>query len=460
MNKPRRILIAEDVATDVELVKREIGKHITACDYRVVDEEEEFLAALETFQPDVVITDYFMPRFDGMRVLNLVKERSPDTPVIVITGSINEDTAVACMKAGAVDYVIKEHIKRLGPAVMSALEAKQTRQERREALRDLQESENLYRIIFNKHAAVKLLIDPRDGTIVDANEAAVHYYGWGREQLVGMRIQQINTLPEEEVRQAMERVRRNERCRFEFRHLRADGSIREVEVFSSWIQVYGRDLLHSIVHDITARKEAEFEAWKAMERLRRALEGSIQAISAAVEIRDPYTAGHQRRTSELAGAIAVELGLDDETRIGTMAAARIHDIGKISIPAEILSKPTKLTDLEFEIIKTHAERGYTILKEIEFPWPVAEIVYQHHERMNGSGYPRGLKGEEILKEARIIALADVVEAMSSHRPYRASLGVEAARREVETNRGILYDPDIVDAFLVLLDKGYEGLWKG
>ena len=176
----------------------------------------------------------------------------------------------------------------------------------------------------------------------------------------------------------------------------------------------------------------------------------------AVETRDPYTAGHQSRSANLACAIAMEMGLSQEKIDGIRMAGTIHDIGKLSIPAEILSKPTKLTDIEFSLIKEHSRSGYEMLKDVESPWPLAEIVYQHHERMNGSGYPRNLKGDEILMEARIMAVADVVEAMASHRPYRPTLGIEAALEEIEKNKGILYDDAVADACLRLFrEKGYQ-----
>jgi putative nucleotidyltransferase with HDIG domain len=179
-------------------------------------------------------------------------------------------------------------------------------------------------------------------------------------------------------------------------------------------------------------------------------------LVSAVESRDPYTAGHQSRSANLARAIALEIGLAQETIEGIRMAGIIHDIGKLSIPAEILSKPTKLTEIEFALMKEHSRSGYEMLKDVESPWPLAEIVYQHHERINGSGYPRNLKGDEILIESRILAVADVVESMASHRPYRPTLGIEAALEEIEKNRGILYDHAVADACLRLFrHKGYQ-----
>jgi response regulator RpfG family c-di-GMP phosphodiesterase len=213
--------------------------------------------------------------------------------------------------------------------------------------------------------------------------------------------------------------------------------------------------LENLQQDITDRKRAEEKLLLTLESLRKAFGAIIHVLVSAGETRDPYTAGHQIRSADLARAIATEMGLSQEKIEGIRMAGSIHDIGKLSIPAEILSKPTKLTNLEFSLIKTHSQSGYDILKDIEFPWPVADVVLQHHERMDGSGYPRCLKGDDILLEARILAIADVVEAMASHRPYRPALGINLALEDISRNRGILYDADAVDACLKLFrEKGY------
>jgi HD-GYP domain-containing protein (c-di-GMP phosphodiesterase class II) len=201
---------------------------------------------------------------------------------------------------------------------------------------------------------------------------------------------------------------------------------------------------------------AEAKLKQTLESLRKAVGTTIQVLVSAVESRDSYTADHQSRSADLACAIATEMGLTQEKIEGIRMAGIIHDIGKLSIPAEILSKPTKLKEIEFSLIKQHSWSGYDMLKDVESPWPLAEIVYQHHERMDGSGYPRNLKGDEILIESRILAVADVVEAMASHRPYRPTLGIEAALEEIEKNKGILYDDAVVDICLKLFrQKGYQ-----
>lgn len=218
----------------------------------------------------------------------------------------------------------------------------------------------------------------------------------------------------------------------------------------------GKTAYLTVIHDITKHKEVEDRLRAALEKLRHAMNGTIQAISMILETRDPYTAGHQRRVSDLAHSIATELGLSEEQLDAIRIAGILHDLGKIAVPAEILTKPTSLTSAEFDLIKSHSRVAYDILKTIDFPWAVADIVHQHHERINGSGYPQGLKGDQILLESKILAVADVVEAMISHRPYRAGRSLEAALAEISQYKGKLYDPEAVEACIKLFkEKGFD-----
>jgi PAS domain S-box-containing protein/putative nucleotidyltransferase with HDIG domain len=210
------------------------------------------------------------------------------------------------------------------------------------------------------------------------------------------------------------------------------------------------------IENITPRKNAEEQLHQSIDSIRKAVRATIQVMVSAVDARDPYTAGHQIRCANIARAIATEMELSHEKIDGIRMAGSIHDIGKLSIPAEILTKPTKLSDIEFALIKEHARIGYEMLKNVESPWPLAQIVYQHHELMNGSGYPRNLQEDEILMEARILTVADVVEAMASHRPYRPASGIDAALEQIEKNKGIIYDDAVVDACLRLFQqKDYQ-----
>jgi len=208
------------------------------------------------------------------------------------------------------------------------------------------------------------------------------------------------------------------------------------------------------LHDITDRKRAADADQKSREEMLKTLEGVVKAMSGLLVARDPYTAGHQLRVASLVKVIGAQLGLDADMLKGLYVASLIHDIGKISVPSEILSKPGKLSEIEFDFLKEHAQVGYDILKDIEFPWPVADAVLQHHERLDGSGYPQGLRGEDIILEARILAVADVSEAMLSHRPYRPALPMETLIEELKAGSGVHYDAKVVDACLTCFSQGF------
>mgnify|MGYP001765674292 FL=1 len=299
----------------------------------------------------------------------------------------------------------------------------------------------------------------KDGLIIDANKGFEDILGWKRELVIGKKSGKPSVnfwidLAERDFMTAELKSGKDILNR-EFKFRRRDGSERFGIYSARGITIDEQECLIFILRDITERKRIDAELYRTLEILRKSVGTTIQVMISSIEMRDPYTAGHQLRVADLARAIATEMGLSVHTIDGIRMASTIHDIGKISIPAEILTKPSKLTKIECSIVQEHAQHGYEILKNVESPWPLAQIVYQHHERMDGSGYPRNLRGNEIILEARILAVSDVVEAMASHRPYRASLGIEAALAEIEKNRGILFDEAVVEAWLRLFrEKGY------
>ncbi|MDD5645205.1 MAG: PAS domain S-box protein [bacterium] len=317
----------------------------------------------------------------------------------------------------------------------------------------LRENEEKYRALFESSRDA-IFITGEDGKFMDVNESALVLFGFSRDDMVKMEYKDIfvNALDGRE---------------FE-RDIAKSGSVRNYEVILR--NKTGREMkclitaalrqnskkeilgLQGVIRDITEQKKAEKALHDSYNKLQKNMESTILAMARIVETKDPYTAGHERRVAQLAVAIAQGMRLPEEQINGIYMAGIVHDIGKIYVPSEILTKPSKLTDIEFSIIKTHPQLGYDILKTIEFSWPVADIVLQHHERLDGSGYPFGIKGDEILLESKIVAVADVVEAMSSPRPYRPSIGFEGALQEIVENRGKLYDPVTVDLCLKLFMK--------
>jgi PAS domain S-box-containing protein len=240
-----------------------------------------------------------------------------------------------------------------------------------------------------------------------------------------------------------------------FSGLRKDGTTTEVGVHGTVASYLGQPAVVGLLQDISEKKRAEDEIRCYIQQLESAFMRTVEVAMTLSGMRDAYTTGHERRVAEIAVAIGTELGFDAHRAQGLRVAGYLHDIGKIIVPAEILAKPTRLTPAEYELIKGHAKASFDVLKNVEFPWPVAQVALQHHERLDGSGYPQGLRGEDILLEARIMAVADVVEAMASHRPYRPGLGIEKALAEIERGRGAIYDPTVVDACLKLFrEKHY------
>jgi PAS domain S-box-containing protein/putative nucleotidyltransferase with HDIG domain len=690
-----RILFVEDSADDVALMLRRLREAGIEPQYDRVQTEAALREALAGERWELALVDYNLPGFGGLSALHVLAEAAPDVPAITVSGAITEETAVTTIKAGAVDYVLKDNLTRLAPAVQRAVEGAELRRRERRAAE--QARQTMYAI---EHSSQAVFYIGEDGTVLYLNEAAQRLWGVPRAEAVGQSIwgwspevdeqrfralwheavrspavdfegtlsradgeqrlisatldyhareegsfvivyarditeqreveeraraseeryarladnasdiifrydlipvmgltyinpavetmtgytpddcyadpqlmftmvhpddvssmaelMESRTPPEEPLllrwigkdritrwmesrivpvldgegrllavegitRDVTERKRVEEELRFtrfvveqagdavfwmtadgaltyanpatcailgysldelrrmtihdidpafpatrwpghmkeleqagsltfETRHRTKTGTLIPMEITANYLEYDGEVFDVAVARDISARKLAEDEIRRQAEQLRRTVEGAVLAMSHVVETRDPYTAGHERRVAELATAIAVEMGLEGEDLTALRLGGLIHDIGKIAVPAEILAKPGRLSEVEFNLIRQHPETGFEILGAIDFGRPVAEMVLQHHERLDGSGYPRALSAAEIMPEARILAVADVVEAMSSHRPYRAALGMEAALAEVREHAGLKYDAAVVATCVRLVEE--------
>lgn len=629
MNSILRILILEDVETDAELALNELRKTGLAFEAERVETAAAFLTALEEGPPGLILADYHLPTFDGLRALEMASQTCPMVPFLFVTGVMGEDVAVETLKRGATDYILKDRLSRLGPAVQRALEEAKEKKRRCAAEEALKESEEKFRRIAAAAQDALVIIDGR-GRITDWNLAAERMFQYRQEAVIGCDLHDLLVSPSDSTacRQGLANFLETGNGpvigrTIELAARKKDGSNLPIELSVSAVRLKGEWHAIGLMRDISERRRAEkalfkvnralktlsncnealvraegeselienmcrilveaggyLSAWVSFarpdgsleittragqvtdkldgltlqwegphtpeslagmavstgemhvqqgagqgasdvlleaaasrigsavslplldqddvfgaltiyaaetnafqqeelllleelagdlafgiatlrvrnaheqdrEKLERSMHKTVQAIANTVEMRDPYTAGHQRRVAQLAVAIAKELGVEAARMRGLHLAGIVHDIGKIQIPTEILSKPGRLSDVEFRFIQLHAQAGFEILKDVEFPWPIADIVRQHHERINGTGYPQGLKGDEILLEARILSVADVVEAMASHRPYRPGLGLEAAFAEITRQRGLGYDPAVVDACFTVFER--------
>lgn len=292
----------------------------------------------------------------------------------------------------------------------------------------------------------------QDERLSYANPRMAEIFGYTPEECAALHVMDL-VAPKDRDRVA-ENIRRRiagelVTLQYEFCGRRKDGSIIEIGAHGSVAMIGGRRAIVGVLQDITERSRNERQIRGSVARLEAAMNATVQTIAQIAELRDPYTAGHERRVADLSLLIGRRLGLEDDRLRGLAIAARLHDVGKFGVPVEVLVKPKRLSASEFEMVKDHSAHGFGILGVMDFPWPVADAAHQHHERIDGSGYPQGLKGDEIIIEARILAVADVIEAMASHRPYRAAIGLAPALEEIERGAGRLYDPEVASVALRL-----------
>lgn len=310
-------------------------------------------------------------------------------------------------------------------------------------------SEMRYRRLFETSRDGILLLNAMTAQIEDVNPYLIELLGYSHEEFLGKKLWEIGAFKDTELsKDAFIELQEKRYIRYDDLPLiNKNGSVVIVEFISSVYKCDDMQVVQCNIRDNTDRYHAE-------EMLKKSLEQTIQVIAATIEERDPYTAGHQRRVANLCTTIAKQLGLSKDRIHGLHLAASIHDLGKISIPSEILTKPIVLNELEFGLIKQHPLTGFNILKDVNFPWDIARMIVEHHEYIDGSGYPYGLSGDELLLESKILTVADIVEAMASYRPYRINLGIQAALDEVTSQRGITLDAIVVDTCLHVFEQGY------
>jgi len=454
-----RILVVEDEA----IVALDIQARLSRLGFEVAGHAStgaEALLLAESARPDLVLMDVMLQGpLDGIDTARklLVCHR---LPVVYLTAASDEATLERAKESGPLGYLAKpfeDH--ELSLAIEMAMV-------KFEAESRLKQSERLLSTTLGSLAEAVVSTD-RHGQVTYLNPAAGNMLGISVAEAVGRPWNDLFRILDEATREPVEGL--EELCRPSGGRLLCEdmllttGQGVEVPVALSVSPLYvpekgvqedlrGRVL---VVRDVAQRKQAERDLRESIARLRSTFRQTVRALASMAEKRDPYTAGHQQRVARLGRAIGARLGLPEDALEGIEMAGILHDVGKVYVPAEILSKPARLSPLEMAIMKGHPEVGFEILREVNFPWPVARAVLEHHERLDGSGYPGGLHGPDICLEARILAVADVVEAMSSHRPYRAALGIETALGEIRAGRDRVYDAKAVDACLAIMDEGFS-----
>jgi PAS domain S-box-containing protein/putative nucleotidyltransferase with HDIG domain len=436
-NKPVKVLYIEDNPGDVGVARKLLaGVKDARFDLEDVNRLSIGLNRLAEGSFDVILLDLGLPDSEGLKTFTTLFAHAGHIPVIVLTGSYEEALGIEAVREGAQDYLFKDNLDRrsLSRSILFAIERKRSEEA-------LKESEKRYATLVEAALEGIIIVDA-DENVKYTNAAFAETLGYSVKELLRTNIAQLVSPKQFKiVSKETEKRRKGETSTYEIEFSRKDGTPRSFLAFSAPLFGSEREYegSYATLLDITERKKTEEALRESEGRLRKSLYNTIYTLSKVVETRDPYTYGHQARVADLARAIAKRMDLPREQIELIYIAAVIHDIGKISVPSEILNKPGQLTEHEFNLIKSHPQIGCDILGNVEFPWAVKDVIIQHHERLDGSGYPGGLAGNDIILEARILGTADVVEAMSSDRPYRPALGIEAALDVISDGRSTLYD---------------------
>jgi putative nucleotidyltransferase with HDIG domain len=464
------LVVAPDVSSRFELLRhlKGAGHEVTAA-----SDMTTAMTVLERDIQDVIISDTVPPDAEGRTLLGLVRERFPELPVLLVAANPDLKLALHALRHRAADVLDKPvdgkvlcgainallRPKRQDAEFERLLDENRKYQQHLESIvrartAELARNEAKLQAQFNYTPVPTTIwqhVD-QDFVLIEHNDAAARMTSGAVSGWIGARASAV--FGNDPAILAMARDAFDGRTSVSLETPVNFLPGQPARTCIVWASFFPGTYVMITTDDVTERRQAEQERDATLERISRTLASTIQAMASTVEARDLFTAGHQRRVAALAQQIAGNMGIDDDRIEGVRVAGIIHDVGKIAVPAEILSKPSRLNPDEMGLVQVHAETGYEILRSIEFPWPVAEIVRQHHERMDGSGYPLGLKGDEIRLESRILAVADVVEAICSHRPYRPALGLGHAMSVIRDGSGTLYDPEVVAACESVFDTGY------
>jgi PAS domain S-box-containing protein len=449
-----RVLVLEDRPIDAELVLYEMKRAGYICVSRRVDTQQDYLDALEDI-PDLILADYSLPQFTAMQALHLLQERGLDIPFVVVTGTISEEAAVETMIYGAADYLLKDRLSRLGQAVQRALQQKALRDEKREADHALRISEDKFSKAFRISPDAISISRLSDGLTIEINDGFADLTGFRPEDVIGKNTLAFNLWANlDESQEFMKAMRTfGEVSNKEGVFKKKNGNLWIGLVSARIIDVNQEPCIISIIRDITSRKRAELDLQHAHSDLAEAYEATIEGWSHVLDLRDKETEGHTQRVTEITVRLARALGVSADEIVHIRRGALLHDIGKMAIPDNILQKPGPLTEDEWKEMRRHPEYAQQMLSPIVYLCSALDIPYCHHERWDGTGYPRGLKGLEIPLSARIFSIVDVWDALLSNRPYRRGCTEESVLEYLRKRSGVSFDPHLVDAFLDLHQKG-------